>query len=179
MPAGPKGELRKHRTGDGRQRPQFYGLLFGAGIVGIMITNLLNSRLVRRLGSDRLMRVGTLGAALAGMLLAVDARTDWGGLAGLVIPLFLFISATGFIVANSIAGALGLFPERAGAVSALIGAIQYGTGILGSALVGIFTDGTPWPMGCVIALAGVGSLLCARFLVQADTRMPNEALSSH
>ena len=159
--------------------PQFYGLLFGAGIVGIMITNLLNSRLVRRLGSDRLMRVGTLGAALAGMLLAVDARTDWGGLAGLVIPLFLFISATGFIVANSIAGALGLFPERAGAVSALIGAIQYGTGILGSALVGIFTDGTPWPMGCVIALAGVGSLLCARFLVQADTRMPNEALSSH
>ncbi len=93
MPAGPKGELRKHRTGDGRQRPQFYGLLFGAGIVGIMITNLLNSGLVRRLGSDRLMRIGTVSAALAGMLLAVDARTDWGGLMGLVIPLFLFISA--------------------------------------------------------------------------------------
>jgi hypothetical protein len=93
LPAGPKGELRKHRTGDGRQRPQFYGLLFGAGIVGIMITNLLNSGLVRRLGSDRLMRIGTVSAALAGMLLAVDARTDWGGLMGLVIPLFLFISA--------------------------------------------------------------------------------------
>jgi DHA1 family bicyclomycin/chloramphenicol resistance-like MFS transporter len=155
--------------------PQFYGLLFGAGIVGIMITNLLNSRLVRRLGSDRLMRIGTVGAALAGVLLAVDARTDWGGLMGLVIPLFLFISATGFIVANSIAGTLGIFPERAGAVSALIGAIQYGTGILGSALVGIFTDGTPWPMGCVIALAGVGSLLCARLLVQGNSLVPNEA----
>jgi DHA1 family bicyclomycin/chloramphenicol resistance-like MFS transporter len=50
------------------------------------------------------------------------------------------------IVANSIAGALASFPNRAGAVSALVGAIQYGTGIVGSAMVGAFADGTPWPM---------------------------------
>jgi DHA1 family bicyclomycin/chloramphenicol resistance-like MFS transporter len=158
--------------------PQHYGLLFGMGIAGIMITNLINSRLVLRLGSDRLMRGGTLGAALAGMLLAVDARTDWGGLMGLVIPLFLFVSATGFIVANSIAGALGTLPERAGAVSALTGAIQYGTGIMGSALVGVFADGTPWPMGCVIALSGVGSLLCALFLVPSPAATTNEAAAT-
>lgn len=145
--------------------PQFYGVLFGAGIVGIMLTNQINSRLVMRLGSDRLMRAGTVGAAIAGILLALDAGTGWGGLTGLVIPLFLFVSATGFIVANSIAGALGSFPERAGSMSALIGAIQYGTGITGSALVGLFADGTPWPMGCVIALMSIGSLLCALLLV--------------
>ena len=82
-----------------------------------------------------------------------------------MIPLFLFVSATGFIVANSIAGALGSFPERAGSVSALIGAIQYGTGILGSALVGVLADGTPWPMGAVIAAMSLGSVLCAMLLV--------------
>ena len=70
------------------------------------------------------------------------------------MPLFLFVSATGFIVANSIGGALAGFPQRAGAVSALVGAIHYGAGIVGSALVGGFADGTPWPMGWVIALAG-------------------------
>ncbi|HJV72667.1 MAG TPA: multidrug effflux MFS transporter [Noviherbaspirillum sp.] len=145
--------------------PQHYGVLFGAGIVGIMITNQLNSRLVTRLGSDRLMRGGTIGAAIAGVLLAIDASTGWGVLMGLVIPLFLLVSTTGFIVANSIAGALGSFPERAGSVSALIGAIQYGTGIIGSALVGTCADGTPWPMGLIIALFGIGSLLCALFLV--------------
>ena len=64
-----------------------------------------------------------------------------------------------------IAGALAGFPDRAGAVSALVGAIQYGSGIVGSALVGAFADGTPWPMGWVIALAGIGSLLCARLLI--------------
>jgi MFS transporter, DHA1 family, multidrug resistance protein len=147
--------------------PQFYGLLFGVGIIGIMATNLLNARLVMRLGSERLLVRGTGAAALAGVLLAVAAWTGWGGLWGLALPLFLFVSAAGFIIANSIAGALADFPERAGAVSALIGAIHYGSGIIGSALVGAFADGTPWPMGWVIALAGIGSLLCARLLVSA------------
>ena len=99
--------------------------------------------------------------------MALSVRTGWGGLAGLVVPLFLFISVAGFIVANSIVGALAGFSERAGAGSALVGAIQYGSGIIGSALVGAFADGTPWPMGGVIALAGIGSLLCARLLVPA------------
>ncbi|WP_197325051.1 multidrug effflux MFS transporter [Ralstonia solanacearum] len=148
--------------------PQVYGLLFGAGIVGIMVTNQVNARLVARFGGDRLMRAGTVGAALAGALLALTAWTGWGGLAGLVVPLFLFVSATGFIVANSIAGALGSFAERAGSVSALVGSLQYGSGIIGSALVGAFADGTPWPMGCVIALAGLGSVLCARLVAPPE-----------
>lgn len=139
--------------------PQAYGLLFGLSVVGIMGANLVNARLVVRLGADRLLRRGTLGAAAAGLLLAVTARTDWGGLWGLVLPLFAFASATGFIVANSIANALARRPDRAGAVSALVGAAQYGAGIASSALVGAFADGTPWPMGWVIAAAGLGSAL--------------------
>ena len=93
--------------------------------------------------------------------LALAAWTGWGGLFGLAMPLILFCSASGFIVANSLAGALAGFPERAGAVSALVGSIHYGSGIIGSALVGVFADGTPWPMGCVIAFAGIGSAACA------------------
>jgi len=66
----------------------------------------------------------------------------------------------GFIIANAISGALAMFPERTGAVSALVGAVQYGGGVLGSALVGAFADGTPWPMGLVVALCAVGGVLC-------------------
>jgi MFS transporter, DHA1 family, multidrug resistance protein len=97
--------------------PQLYGLLFGTGIIGIMAANLINARMVMRLGSARLLRAGTVGAALGGALLAVNARTGWGGLAGLAVPLFLFIGMAGFIIANSIAGALASFPERAEAAS--------------------------------------------------------------
>jgi DHA1 family bicyclomycin/chloramphenicol resistance-like MFS transporter len=145
--------------------PQSYGLLFGAGILGIMVTNLLNARLVVLFGIARLLRAGTVGAALAALVLAVNARTGWGGLAGLAGPLFLFVGMAGFIIANSIAGALASFPERAATVSALVGAIHYGTGIVGSALVGVFADGTPWPLGWVVALAGLGGAACAWFSV--------------
>lgn len=153
--------------------PQLYGVLFGAGILGIMVTNQINARLVLLYGSDRLMRWGTLAAALSGLVLAIDARTDWGGLLGLFIPLFAFISVAGFIVANSIAGALGCAPERAGAVSALIGSVQYGTGILGSALVGVLADGTPWPMAYVMTLMGLACAASALLLVPlAPTSRP-------
>jgi MFS transporter, DHA1 family, multidrug resistance protein len=147
--------------------PQLYGVLFAAGMVGIMAANLVNARVVARIGGDRLLRAGTVAAALAGMTLAGAAWTDRGGLAGLVAPLFVFVSAAGLIIANSIVGALASHPQRAGAVSALVGAVQYGSGIVGSALVGGFADGTPWPMGWVIALAGIGSAACAWLLLPA------------
>lgn len=118
-----------------------------------------------RFDYDRMLLVGTGFAALFALLVALFARTGWGGLWGLVVPLFLFASATGFIVANSITGAMDNFPQRAGAVSALVGALQYGSGIIGSGLVGLFADGTPWPMGWVIALCGIGSLLSMRLLM--------------
>lgn len=147
--------------------PQGYGILFGVGIVGIMLTNQLNARLVSKVGTDRLMRLGSLTAALSSLWLAIDAWCGIGGLAGLVAPLFMFVAATGLIVANSIVGALDSFSHMAGAVSALIGALQYGTGILGSGLVGAMADSTPKPMAAVIAVFGAASMVCAFWVVKS------------
>ncbi len=140
--------------------PQLYGLVFAVGTIGLMIANLVNSRLVTRFGSDRMLLVGTIGATVSGATLAVVTATDLGGLFGLAAALWLFTAMNGFIGANAVAGAAWpAFPMRAGAVSALIGAIQYGSGVIGSAVAGAFADGTPWPMGWVIALSGIGSLI--------------------
>jgi DHA1 family bicyclomycin/chloramphenicol resistance-like MFS transporter len=144
--------------------PQRYGLLFGAGILGLMATNMINARTVMRLGGDRLMRIGGGVTLAAGAVLVADACLGWGGLAGLVAPLLAFIAMTGFIAANSLTGALNNFPERAGAVSALVGSIHYGSGILSSALVGILADGTPRPMAIIIGACGLGVFLCAWLL---------------
>lgn len=144
--------------------PTLYGLLFGASILGIMLVNMANARLVVRFGSYRLLRAGAIAAALSGLLAALAGWTGIGGLAGLAIPIVLFSAVNGLIVANSLAGALAAWPARAGAVSALVGAIQYGSGIIGSALVGLTADGTPWPLGAVMALSGLGCLACTRLL---------------
>jgi DHA1 family bicyclomycin/chloramphenicol resistance-like MFS transporter len=123
--------------------PQAYGILFGSSIVGIMLVNQINARLVKYFGGDRLMRHGAFLVAFATVWLAIDAWSGLGGLPGLAAPLFVFIAASGLIIANSIAGAMNRLPHVAGSASALIGAIQYGTGVIGSGLVGLWTDGTP------------------------------------
>lgn len=128
------------------------------------LPNRLNSRLVPRLGMERLMRIGSGLAALAGLLAGIAGFTGIGGLAGFVLTMVMFSAMNGLIVANSLASALEAFPDRAGAASALVGAIQYGSGILGSALVGLLADGTPAPLGLVMALMGAGCLLCAQLL---------------
>ena len=135
-----------------------------------MASNILNARLVPLLGYHRILLAATAIPAASAIVTAVAARSGWGGLWGLVAPLFLFASTTGFVVANSITGALADFPERAGTVSALIGALQYGSGIVGSGLVGIFADGTPWPMGWVIGVSGIGSLFSTLLLMPVSKR---------
>ncbi|WP_321394763.1 multidrug effflux MFS transporter [uncultured Desulfuromusa sp.] len=144
---------------------RLYGLLFGLGIIGIMLANILNRWLVGHYAYDRILLFGTVTAMWSGLWSGFAAYSGLGGLWGLVVPLFLFASTTGLIVANSITGALADFPQRAGAVSALTGAVQYGSGIFGSGLVGLWSDGTPWPLGLVIALSGLGCLLSMLLLL--------------
>ncbi|MFJ4143622.1 Bcr/CflA family multidrug efflux MFS transporter [Pseudomonas sp. NPDC089734] len=143
--------------------PQAYGWLFSLNILGMMALNFLNSRLLRRMDSEQLFHIGTWLFALSGLVLAMNAWFGWGGLPGLVIPILLYMSMNGLIVANSVAGALSAFPHKAGAASSLLGAIHYGSGILSAAMVGWFSDGTPWTMAWIMGLAGIASLGIAMF----------------
>lgn len=151
---------------------QSYGLLFAFGIAGIMLANMVNLRLLSRFGSRGLVRAGAAMAALAGIATAVGVATGIGGLWGLFVPGTLFASAAGLLVANAIALAMSEHPGRAGAVSALIGSIQYGGGMLGSALIGLFANGTPMPMAGVIAIAGVGAFAGAALLARPRQPRP-------
>lgn len=146
--------------------PQWYGSLFGAGIVGLMVTNQLNAWLLNRYSSDQLMCVGGLMSAVAGAVIALATWKDWGGLPMLIAGCFVFVSATGFVLANAITGALSCLPQFSGSASALSGALQYSAGIVGSALVAALADGTPRPMGLTVAVCGLGCLLAALFVLR-------------
>jgi DHA1 family bicyclomycin/chloramphenicol resistance-like MFS transporter len=139
--------------------PQLYGFLFGGGILTIMLANMANVRLLPRFGGLQLIGWGAIGSAGAGLILFLAAWTQWGGLLGLVLPCYVFVGASGLIVANSMARAMAYRPDQAGAVSALLGAAQYGFGMLGSAAISLMADGTPRPMSAVMAIAGVAAMM--------------------
>ena len=133
--------------------------MFASGVSGLMGANIVNARLVPRFGSDRMLLVGAIGAAVFGVTLAVVTLTNLGGFYGLFPAQFLFTAMNGLILANAVAGGLSSVHFNTGAASAVLGAIQYGSGMIGSALVGILANGTPAPMGCVMAIGGLGCLL--------------------
>ncbi len=131
-----------------------------------MACNMLNRRMVIRVGSARMLLLGGSAAALAGLVLALDAGTGWGGVLGLAVPLFAYVSMAGLIIANSVAGALGISSQRAGVASALVGSIGFGMGGLGSAMVGWLSDGTPWTMGWMVGGSGIDCFLAALTLAR-------------
>jgi DHA1 family bicyclomycin/chloramphenicol resistance-like MFS transporter len=141
--------------------PQAYGWLFGVNIVGMMIANFLNGQLLSRMSSEQLFYRGAWILAFFGVLISVCAWFGWGGLWGLVVPIFFYMSMNGLIVANSVAGALSFFPHRAGSASSLLGAMHYGSGIFSAALVSWLADGTPKGMALVMGGAGIGCLVAA------------------
>ena len=129
-------------------RPQNYGYLFGLNIIGMIVVNTINSRIVLRFGTDKILRIGCLLAALFSVGLLAPAKTCAGGLAG--IGAFLFLAMTGFIGANAAVGAMSVFPTAAGAASALIGMLQWSFGAASGWAVGILADETAVPMAAVI-----------------------------
>lgn len=144
--------------------PRTYSLIFSAGIIGLMGANAFNARLVSRIGSNQMLRLGALGAAVFGLALLVTSLADIGGVVAFVVLQFLFTAMNGLILANGVAGALASVQTKAGSASAVVGAIQYGSGMIGSAAVGLLANGTPTPMVFVMAVGGIGASLMALWM---------------
>ncbi|KDF18229.1 hypothetical protein AF42_01556 [Citrobacter freundii MGH 56] len=141
--------------------PQHYGWLFALNIVGVMAMSVVNRRLVQRHALEQLLKYATMLAALAAVALALLVKLGSGGVVAIIVTVFLFFSMNGIIAATSTAAALDAVPNIAGSASALIGALQYGSGIISSLLLTAFSDGTPWTMAWIIALFTLLSAILA------------------
>lgn len=131
--------------------PQWYGALFGANIVALVIAAALNARYLGRFGLLPITRLAIAVGALGGALLLAAGLTGIGGLWGIAAPLLLVVGVQAPVGANSTARLMGLFPASAGAASALFGAVRFGLGALASLLVGLLHDATPLAMCAVVA----------------------------
>lgn len=150
--------------------PQSYSLIFSSSIAGLMAANAINARLVGRVSSDRMLFVGTLGAAVFGTVLFLISLGDIGGVTAFVAVQLLFTAMNGLILANGVAGALASVQTKAGSASAVVGAIQYGSGMIGSAAVGFLADGTHIAMTAVMAIGGIGTAAIAGWSLRSSKK---------
>lgn len=140
--------------------PQNYGWLFGVNVLGLISLSFANRKLVKKYSPDLLLKVATTVAMFAGIVLFILVYWEIGGIYGVVIPVFIFFSMNGIIAACTTAAALDKVPEMAGAASALLGALQYGSGILSTLLLAWFSNGngSPFTMSWIIALFSFASM---------------------
>ena len=104
--------------------PERFGLCFAAVVAGYMIGAFASGRLTLRLGLERLVAVGAMIALVAGLLAAGLTLLAEPTVIGLIGPVFLFLVGAGLMLPNAMAGAMGPFPDRAGAASALLGFVS-------------------------------------------------------
>lgn len=135
--------------------PQAYGWVVAVNGIGLVATNALNRRLLRRVHYDHILRWANLGSMAASGVLLADALTGFGGLWGITVPLFFMVGMVGFTQPNVFAGAMAQDPARAGSTSALVGFLQFAGGSLGTMAAGWMHNGTAQPMAAVLFTAYV------------------------
>ncbi|MDR9413341.1 MAG: Bcr/CflA family multidrug efflux MFS transporter [Spiribacter sp.] len=134
-----------------------FGYFFALNVIGLLIGNLVNSRLVMHFGQQIMLTAGVLVMATASVSMLVMALAgiteQW-----LITPaLFVALGTVGIIAANTVSGLLDRHPRHAGAASALFGVAQFGLGALSAVGVGLVSVGPLLTMTLVMAGAALAA----------------------
>lgn len=139
--------------------PHQYGWVFGSNALGLITASQINALLLRRgiAGMPVLLRRGLTAAASSSLLIALLALTHVLTLPLLLAGLFVYITSLGFISPNAGASALAGQGHQAGTASALMGALQFLLATIAGSSIGLWHDGTPTPLTCLMAVCGVSA----------------------
>jgi DHA1 family bicyclomycin/chloramphenicol resistance-like MFS transporter len=136
-----------------------FGLIFCANGVGLIAMSQINARLLRHYTPEQILAGARPFTVASAVVLTIDAFTGFGGLWGVLAPLFFVIGSFGFFGANTAAAGLNVDPRRSGSISALMGGASFIIGAAASAMVSAFRDIGPRPMALTILLSIVLSAL--------------------
>lgn len=154
--------------------PAHFGWLFGSNALGLIAAAQVNSFVLQRYRSEYVLRMALTANACFGVLLLINASTGFGGLWGIMIPLFCGMSSLGFSFPNSTAGAMAPFGDRAGMAAALLGTLQFGIAAISGSVVGALFNATALPMAAVICACAVGARVLLQILVPSPVSPPQK-----
>jgi len=158
--------------------PQDYGWIFGANALGLIAASQLNRRLLLRYSGDTILKAALASMMVAGLLLVLVAASGVGGLAGLLVPLFVCVAGVGLVGPNATAAAMAPYGRMAGSASALLGTGQFIVGAASSASVGALDNGSAVPMAAVIAGCACAAVAVYTVLVGRRASIPAADVSA-
>lgn len=136
---------------------QHFAWIFGFNALGLIVLSQLNARLVKRLGVLRLLHIGASMQSFGAIFLLCLALSGHSSLATSMFGLFFVVSGVGLTGANATAIALAEQGTRAGMASALLGALQFGFGLLAGLALYVLPYALTLSMSIVmVVLIGAG-----------------------
>ena len=144
-------------------------------VVGFVMGSLLANNSARHFGVERVLSIAILLSVVSGVVTAVLPWMGVVSVASIVGPLAVHAFAAGFIFPLGTASAIGPFPHMAGAAASLLGFLESAVGASLGALVGIFHNGTVFPMTLMIGASATASLIAYLvFLRGGPGNLPGE-----
>lgn len=136
--------------------PMQYGVLMILQTTALMVANFIVSRLLRTTSARRLIPVGIAVICVSGLGYFLLWLAGPRSVAFVMLPGAIWLFGLPFVTPGTMTSALSHFPRIAGAASALVGFMQMGGGMLGSAVAaGLFHD----PVGALGALLPLAAAL--------------------
>lgn len=133
----------------------FFMLLTGSFFFG----TLSSSRVSGRIGLDRMIRIGSTGAAVSALvipaLFLAGVNSPWS----IFVPGFFMGLFHGLAMPNAQAGAVSVNPALAGSASGLMTFTQLSIGAGFGQVAGMVPHDSPQPVAILIAVAGLGAFL--------------------
>ncbi|QSZ48340.1 multidrug effflux MFS transporter [Arthrobacter sp. D5-1] len=148
--------------------PQQYGLLFGINSLGIVAGVQISSRLIRRVAPQWIVAGATLFMLFAALLIVVLDLLH-AGLWGILIPLWFYICATGFMFPCVQVLSLANHGAQAGTAASLLGASQFMMAGIVPPVVGWLGVSSAVPMGSVMAVCITGAIAALWIVVRPRT----------
>lgn len=126
-----------------------FAILFSTNVGALMAANIINSRIVVKYGSRRMLKAATILATLAGLaLLSVNLlELSFHYTVAMLIP---FMGFLGIMSVNADAIVLMKFQQETGTATAVIGTLRFGCGALAGPLLALFYTGTAVPFSALM-----------------------------
>lgn len=132
-----------------------FGYFFALTALAVMLGASANRFLVKKTSPSVLLRNGVYLIFVAAFLLLVLVLFDVGGLAGVIVPMMIYMFGLGLVQPNATSAAMAPHGRLAGLSSSLIGSLQTAGAALTGFCVGAFYNHTPLSLAVVVAIMAI------------------------
>jgi DHA1 family bicyclomycin/chloramphenicol resistance-like MFS transporter len=145
---------------------EYYGYCYAFGVSGYLSGTIVCRRLLKRIGVDRALSLGTALSLCGGLLFAAPVAAGVRHWALVPLAQFATMAAHGINFPCAQAGAVAPFPTRAGAAAGLLGFVTMLIAFFAGLWVGASHNGTMEPLAWIACTVNAALFIVARVFAQ-------------